>query len=267
MAGFLLDLRIALLNLVEHRRRTIFLGAAIAVATCAFVVMSALSAGVVQSVLETATALSTGHLNVGGFFKVTAGQVAPLVADYPRLSTVIEKSTPELELAVVRGRGLAKVISDQGSFETAIYGVDIAREPKLQRSLSLLSGSMEGLAEPNAIMIFDAHAKKLGVRVGDALTITAQTPRGAANTVDCHVVAVARDVGMLSQWSVFVPNDVIRALYQLNAQTAGVIQLHLKPEHLQELPAVAARLRKGLARAGYRIMPADTRPSWMKWQA
>ena len=73
------DLTIAWRSLVQHRRRTAFLGTAIAAVTALLVLLTGLSTGVEETRIDTATTLSTGHLNVGGFFKVTAGQAAPHV--------------------------------------------------------------------------------------------------------------------------------------------------------------------------------------------
>ena len=43
--------------------------------TALLVLLNGLSTGVRETMIDTATTLSTGHVNVGGFFKVTAGQV------------------------------------------------------------------------------------------------------------------------------------------------------------------------------------------------
>ena len=110
---------------------------------------------------------------------------------------------------------------------------------------------------PGTILLFDAQAKKLKVKVGDAITISAQTTRGVANTIDCRVVAVAEDVGLLSAWNVFVSNDSLRALYQLRPDVTGAIQIHLKPQYVNDLGPLAARLRGSLERAGYRVMEPD----------
>ena len=107
MFSFFVDARIALLNLVEHRRRTIFLGAAIAVVTMLLVLLTALSTGVRQTLIHSATTLSTGHLNIGGFYKVTPGQAGPVVTDYQKVLEVAKKTLPEMDYAVERGRGWA----------------------------------------------------------------------------------------------------------------------------------------------------------------
>ena len=69
MSSFLLDLRIAVLSLFEHKRRTYLLGAAIATVTALLVLLNGLSAGIRHTLIETATTISTGHLNVRRIFQ------------------------------------------------------------------------------------------------------------------------------------------------------------------------------------------------------
>jgi putative ABC transport system permease protein len=140
MGALILDFRIALMNLIEHGRRTIFLGGAIAVVTSMFVLLGALSNGISHALVDTATTLSSGHLNVGGFYKITAGQAAPLVAEYPKLRELVTKSVPEIDFMVVRGRGWGKLVSDQGSMQAGIGGIDIAQEPNFKSVLKIERG-------------------------------------------------------------------------------------------------------------------------------
>ena len=260
------DFRIAGRSLLQHKRRTLFLGAAIAAVTALLILLNGLSAGISETMVRTATTLSSGHVNVGGFFKVTAGQSAPVVTDYKKVLAVVKSSVPELEFAVQRGRGWAKLVSDSGSMQAGISGIDIADEPEFKKILSIVSGNIDDLAQPGTILVFEDQLKKLGVKVGDALTISAQTTRGVANTIDCRVVAIARDVGLMSKWNVFIPSVSLRALYQLNASSTGAIHLHLKKEAQADAPGVAARLRVSMEKAGYRVMEADPRAFWMKFE-
>jgi len=266
MSSLLVDFRIAWLSLLEHRRRAFFLGAAVAAVTALLVLLNGLSAGIRVTLIDTATTLSTGHLNVGGFFKVTSGQAGPVVVDYEKVRETVVKAMPELDFTVERGRGWGKVVSDTTAIQAGIGGIDIQREGSFKSVLRIKSGNLDELSQPNTILLFEAQVKKLKVKVGDAITISAQTTRGVANTIDCRVVAVAEDVGLLSQWNVFVSNDSLRALYQLRPGTTGAIQIHLKPRFQKDLGPLAARLRSSLEKAGYRLMAPDPRPFWMKFE-
>jgi putative ABC transport system permease protein len=257
-------LLISFMNLVEHGRRSSFLGAAIAAVTCLFVLLTALSSGIRHTLLETATTLTTGHLNVGGFFKITSGTAGPIVTDYQRIAELVQRELPEVDYIVQRGRGFGKLVSDRGSTLAGMSGVDVAAEPGLRDVLQVFEGELSDLAQPNTILLFEQQAKRLDVRVGDALTISATTSRGVANTIDCRVVAIARDAGLLSTFNVFVSAASLRALYQLRPDVTGVLQVYVKPQHLSELAPVAERLRTVLAAAGYRLLEPDPRAYWFK---
>src|SRR6185436_584130 len=159
---------------------------------------------------------------------------------------VAQKAIPEMAFAVQRGRGWAKIISDTGSMQLGVTGIDITSEPKFASVLHLTSGKIDDLAQPGTILIFDNQAEKLGVKVGDALTISAPTTRGTNNTIDVRVVAIAHSLGLLSSWNCFVPIQSLRALYQLNQDSTGVVQIMLERDDLKRIPAIAGRLRQAL---------------------
>lgn len=267
MANIFLDFRIALRNLFQHRRRTFFLMTAIAGVTGLMVLLNALSTGISETMIRTATTLSSGHVNVGGFFKVTSNQCGPVVTEYAKVVDLVEKNVPEMQHWVHRGRGWAKLISDSGSIQAGVTGIDITNEPDFKRIVQIVSGNIDDLAQPNTMLIFESQVERLKVKVGDAVTLSAQTNRGAANTVDCRIVAIAKDMGLLSKFGTFVPVTTTRDLYQLRPDTTGAVQIYLKPQYVSEVSTVAARLRKTLEEAGYRVMDPDANPFWMKFQA
>jgi ABC-type lipoprotein release transport system permease subunit len=267
MSKLFVDINIALRSLIQHSRRTLFLGTAIGSVTALLILLNGLSTGIRETMIETATTLSSGHLNVGGFFKVTAGQAAPVVTDYRRALDVATKSLPEMAFAVERGRGWAKLVSDTGSMQVGVSGVDIRREPRFPAVLQITSGKLDDLAEPGTILLFENQAEKLNVKVGDALTISAPTTRGSNNTLDVRVVAVARGIGLLSMWNTYIPMASLRALYQLNQTSTGVIQIMLQERYVPRIPELAARLRIDLEKAGFRLMTPDPRAFWMKFQS
>jgi ABC-type lipoprotein release transport system permease subunit len=267
MSKLFIDLTIAFRNLVQHTRRTLFLGGAIAAVTMLLILLTGLSTGVRETMIESATTLSTGHVNVGGFFKITAGQAAPVVTDYAKIVDLVKREVPETQFVVQRGRGWAKVVSDTGSEQLGVGGVDIKNEPQFKSVLQIVSGNIDDLAQPGTALIFDNQAEKLGVKVGDALTYSAPTTRGTNNTIDVRVVAIAKSMGLLSTWNSFVPIETLRALYQLRPDATGVVQLMLKPAAVDHANEIAARLRTTLEKAGYRIMDPVSQAFWMKFQS
>lgn len=252
-------------SLMQHRLRSLLLGGAVAGVTALLVTLTGAFVGIRTTLLVSATTLMSGHVNVGGFYKSGPTTTAPVVTGYPKIREVIEREVPEADYVLQRGRGYAKLVSDFGSMQAGLNGIDITHEPGFRDVVRAVSGSVDDLAKPDSMLIFEAHAKRLGVKVGDRLTLVAPTFKGTNNTLDVTVVAIAADVGMLSMFSTFINADSLRRLYQLNDQATGVLQIHLKD--LTQMKAVQERLRRSLASAGYELIDPDPRPFFMKMDA
>jgi ABC-type lipoprotein release transport system permease subunit len=258
----LVDLEMAGRNLRQHARRNLFLGGALAAITALLVLLNGLTSGMEAAMMESAHTLLTGHVNVGGFFKVTSGSAAPLVGEYPKALATAREKVPELDYYTSRVRGWAKGVSETASMDLVLGGIDVDHEPGLPRVLRFLEGDLAALREPGTLLLFQAQAKRLKVKVGDVITISAPTARGVNNTADVRVAAVARDVGLLSSFSAFIEAGTLRALYGLNETTTGAIHLYLRDE--ADAPVVAARLRAAFAETGWRVMEPAAQPYWMK---
>jgi len=258
------DLLISSRNLARHTRRNLFLGGAIALVTALLVLLGSLTAGIREAMLDSATTIMTGHVNVGGFYKITSGMAGALISRYPEVLSDVRRHVPELSFVAVRGRGYGKAVAEQGSMNLVLAGIDVAAEPRFREVVQLQAGRLDGLREPGTILLFEDQAKRLGVGVGDAFTISAPTARGMNNTADVRVVAVAKSVGLLSSFHAFVPIGEIRKLYQLKPDNAGALHLFLKDP--TQAGRVAARLRDELAHDGWKVMDADPQPYWQKFQ-
>lgn len=270
--------QIAIRNLLQARRRTLFLTVAIGIVTMLLIMLSSLSAGISTNVVETATTLSAGHVNVAGFYKTFPTDSSPIVTDKTRLRALVAANTPNLDYVIDRHRGWAKVVSETSSLQVGLVGIDADQEQVLFEAVQLaptseyvdggtdeVEGSLQRLKEPNTALLFASQAKQLGVRVGDPLTIRGEMMRGGANTVDVTVAAVASDTGLLSSFSIFVPTQTILDLYQLKTDTTGAIQVYL--QDIDDSDEVAAHLRNVLSAAGYEVMEPDPRPFYMKFDA
>jgi ABC-type lipoprotein release transport system permease subunit len=255
---------IAVRNLAQHRRRTLMLGGAIAAVTALLVFLGCLSAGVKATMLKSATTVATGHINVSGFYKITAGQSAPLVTDYQRIEGIVKKALPDLDFTAPRGRGWSRLVSPEGSMQVGMAGLDLENEPRLPAVLKIKEGKLEDLKKPGTVLIFASQAKKLKVKAGDAMVFSVLTPQGVNNTVDVRVAAVAEDMGLMTSWNVFVPQATLRQLYQLNENSTGNILVYLKD--MSKIPQDMEILRKALTDSGYTVMEHDPKAFWMKFQ-
>jgi len=256
------DVLIAGRNLFRHTHRSLFLGGALAGVTALLVLVASLTAGIEEAMLVSATTLMTGHVNVGGFFKITSGSAAPLVSDYPKVLEEVLPRVRDLDYVAVRTRGYAKAVSELSSMDIVLSGVEVAKEPAFPRVVRPLEGKLEDLAQPNTILLFQGQADRLKVKVGDVITLSAPTSRGVSNTADVKVAVVARNVGILSAFSAFIEKGTLNQLYGINDTTTGALQIYLKRP--KGAAALARDLRAHLAQAGWRVMDPDPEPYWMK---
>lgn len=255
---------IAWRNLTQNRRRSLLVGGAIASVTVLLVLLTSLSNGVQDTMLRAVTTASTGHVNIGGFFKITSGMAAPVVSETPRLIEIARREVPEAESVVDRLRGWGKVVSPKTSLQLGMNGVDIAEETGLRETVRVASGNIDDLAAPDGALLFEAQATKLGVQVGDTLTLSTQTVRGAYNSLDVRVVAIAKDMGLLSSWNIFVNKALLREMFLFEPDASGAVQIYLKDA--TQSAAVAERLRRVLEEEGFRTMEPLSQPFWMKFE-
>jgi ABC-type lipoprotein release transport system permease subunit len=256
---------IAFRSLLQHRVRTFILGLAIAGVTAVLVTLTGAFVGIRSTLLVSATTLMSGHVNVAGFYKASASSGAPVVTNYKKIRTILDREVRELDYVVQRGRGWAKLVSESGSQQAGIGGIDITAEPGFRRVVQVKEGSLDELTKPNAMLIFESQAKKLGVHAGDTMTIVAPTFRGTSNTIDVNVVAIAADIGMLSSWNTFMNDQGLRQLYNLNDESTGALQLYLKD--IEQVKPVQERLRKVLAAEGFELLDPDPRPYFAKFDS
>jgi putative ABC transport system permease protein len=268
---------IALRNLLQARRRSLFLSIAMAIVTALLVLLNSLSQGVSNNLVTSATTLSAGHINVAGFHKTTPGDSSPIVTNKEPLRKLLLEKTPHLDYLIDRSRGWGKIVSETGSIQTGINGIDAAQEQTLFDTLQLayeddyaeggrheIIGDPGQLAERGSIMLFASQAERLGVLVGDSITIRAENPGGRTNTVDLVVVAVMRDMGIMSSFSVFVPTADLLELYQLAESTTGSYMLYL--DDIEQAKPVMAKLRTILSEAGYELMDYRPDPFFFKFE-
>ncbi len=277
MATVKMILLIATRNLWMARRRTLFLGVALSIVTTLLVVLMALSQGLSDNMIRSATTLTTGHINVAGFFKSTATDSAPLITNTSKLKETVKQAIPEVDYVVDRGRGFARVTSETGALSSLLAGVDITQEPQLLEVIEpapqnlykeggseQVLGHPKDLSKPDSAIIFATQAERLEVEVGDKITLRTQSFTGQANTVDVTIVAIARDIGLLSNFSIFVPSEVLCELYQLKPDTSGAVQIYLKD--IDDSRVVMARLREVLEGEGYELMEYQPAPFFAKFE-
>lgn len=267
---------VAFRNLIQARRRTLLLGSAIAFVSLLLLVLLSISKGVSDRLIEASTLTSTGHVNVAGFYKQRSNSATPLITDREKIRALVQENISGLALVTDRARGWGRLIGPGGSFNTGLNGlileesaflkeVKLAEQSEYKKDgTNKILGKIENFGAPNTILIFAGQAKKLGVDVGDTLTFITEANGGQANSVDLTVAAIARDMGFLSNFSVFVPRQTVLDLDRRGPDTTGAVWVYLKD--ISRANEVRLQLEGVLRKAGYTLLEHDPRPFFFKFQ-
>lgn len=267
----------AIRNLLQARRRTLLLSAALGFVSMFLVLLLSLSQGVTDTMIRSSTVLYTGHVNVGGFYKAKTTDAWPLVRNAAELRGIVEQNAEDVDYIIDRLRGWAKLVSTTSSMYASLSGIDVDEEGVFLDKIQMANeseykkdgknapvGDIHELAEPNTVMIFAAQAKRLGVGVGDAITLSAETEGGTTNTMDVRVVAIAKDIGFMSNWNAYLSKAAIRQMYQLADDISGAVLVYLHDPN--RAAAVMEKLRGALLASGYTLMDHQASPFWMKFE-
>ncbi len=272
---------IAVRNLIKNKTRTMVLGGAMASVAFILTVLLSLIQGIRGTMIKNGTALMTGHVNVAGFYKISPSSASPLITESEKLLEITKEALPDADFIIDRMKAYGKIISESDSMQVPMWGIDIKQEAKVLGRLELASisdywtteelknqtdrieGNLNELEKRGTLVLFAQQAKKLKVHVGDMVTISMPTQRNINNTMDLRVVAVLKDLGLLSQFSLFIQMDDAKEIYQLKPTTTGQLMVFLK--NLNEVPAAEEKLRKVFSEKGYRILEKESQPFFMKF--
>ena len=257
-------LLIAIRSLFKQRRRTMLLGGAIISVTALLVLLGSVGNGIRHTMLNAGSAMITGHVNVGGFYKITAGQAIPAIVKRDQLLKDVKEIVPEAKQVLDRRRGWGKVVSESDTVMSALVGIDARDEHELAAVISIVEGDFADLSVGMKIMLFQKQAERLGVKVGDQVTLSAPIMKGQRNSVDVEVAAIAKDMGLISIMSSYVTKPCIAELYQMAQDTTGVVFIYLDDPYDSE--DIEANVRAGLLQKDYRIMDRQEGAFYRKFE-
>lgn len=255
----------AVRNLLQARRRTTLMCIALVSVTMLLVLLMALSAGLSDSMITTATTLAAGHVNIGGLYKAKSTDVLPIMSGAGEVQKIVEANTPNLDFILDRHRGWVRIVSPTGSMQALGWGIDAEKEERFLRTVRVVDGELAHLRDPHTVLLFGFQAKKLGVKAGDQITLTVETANGTRNTTDLTVAAIGEDKGLLTSWSIYFPRADFLELYRFQPDTTGELMIYLKD--LRGADATVAHLGKVFREKGYRLEHYDPRAFFLKLEA
>lgn len=241
-------LKIAFRNVLRNKRRTLLNVFMIAGGVSALIVFNSFVLSVINGLRDVTIKTQTGHLQVAtpGYWSKTARTPKEaLLNDYTKIQKRISKH-PRVKSA--SGRLTFFGLISKGDQSTSAQGMsfDPQMDGNLGRSYQFVSG--HGFKSANAfeLAIGSGLAANLGTRVGDRVTILANTYDGVVNALDMEVVGIfTTSVSSIDDRTFILPLKMAQKL--LDTQRVEKIVVNLKDT--EETDEVMEYLEKDLGRS------------------
>ncbi|MBL4868684.1 MAG: ABC transporter permease [Pseudomonadales bacterium] len=268
---------IAFRSLLQAKKRSFLLGSAIALVTMLHVLLLSISNGYLQGLVDGATSVAAGHINVTGLYKYKSTTMYPLLKDSSAVRNLIADELDDVTHVLERNSIVGKMIGEKRTIFLFLQGIDLKKEAKLKEVLTLAKeskykkggraevlGSFEALelGVENGILLFANQAEQLGVTVGDSINFQVQTLSGL-NVAELRVVAVAEDVGMISSFFTFATRATVQNAMYLGENVSARILVYI--EDREKAPEALEKLRRRFSQEGYEMTDYEASSLIRRW--
>jgi putative ABC transport system permease protein len=248
------NLKLALRNVLRHRRRSGLAIGAIAFGTVAMLLAGGFIEWIFVNFREYAIHSHFGHVQVtrDGFRQ--GGQTAPFSYILPDNSPALRQigDDPRVRLVTPRLSFNGLISAGDTTLSFIGEGVDASKETALSEAMTLSAG--EGLAadDPAGAILGEGLAANLGVKPGDTVVLLATTSSGATNAVEVRVRGTFFTVTKAyDDAAVRVPLALAQRLLRVKGAHAWVVLLR----HTDDTASVAELLRRKLEGQGFELTP------------
>lgn len=164
-------LQIAWRNVLRARRRTFITLTLSTISTAFFIFYVAMMDGSYAKIFRDSVEIYPGYVQVTGKAYRDDPGYEHLIFDAKKVEEAI-KTTPGISLYAERFEGFALYASDENSIGGMFAGIDPQKEKSLSRvSKAMLKGEYLAPGDTNRLLIGSDFAKRLGVGVGDTVSI------------------------------------------------------------------------------------------------
>ncbi len=233
--------KIAVRNLLRHRRRSTIAITSVGFGITALVVASGMSEWMFFDFREATIESQYAHIQVARPGFQEDGRSDPFRYLLPHdVAAMGAESIPHLRNIAPRLMLTGLVSRGDATVSFIGEGIDPANDLKGDRALRMLQGEKLAPSDKNEILLGQGLATLLGAGVGDKVVLLVSTPRGGLNAVEGKVQGIFASVSKAYDDSaLIVPIHVARSL--LKVEGAHTWRLYL--DNTRYTDAVAARLR------------------------
>jgi putative ABC transport system permease protein len=234
--------RLALRNIVRHRRRSVITLAVIVFGIVGLILFGGYKTVTFQNLRESTIRGRLGHLQIHRLGSSDHQSQKPLeygLDETRTLRSAIE-SDPRVQMTTVQIT-LTGLISNGERSETFIATAVEPDRDRRMRAYRIVRGEQLPLDEPDGVIIGGGLAATMGVNPGDYLTLMTTTVHGSLNAIDVRVAGIfSSGVKELDARAVRIPLATAQQLLQTSRVEKVLVFLH----RTEDTGSVRARLEQ-----------------------
>lgn len=220
-------LKLALRNLSRQKKRTILLGSAIAFGIMIVTIINGFAGAFIDNISENFANLAAGHVFVQGVEKSASGRESEIIRDDSLLMQAIKDAGIPAKYISKRSSVEASLTFASKQARTTIDGIDFANETYLPDRLLFVSGGMEGMKDPEGLIIAEPIAKRLDVRVGDRVLAQVRTVSGQQNVAEFAIAGITVDTGILGSMAAYANKGYVNQLLNIGPTDYQLLGIYL----------------------------------------
>lgn len=239
-------------NLLRQKRRNLFLGAGIAFGMMILVIANSFSHGMVDVVVNDLVAYGYGHLVLGG---TSGNQAFWIFRDGAAIKRIVDETIPKKDrIRVIENLSVSVRVIGHGESDNLWISGYTPQNQKTKadffynKNLSITQGNFQDYYRKDIeypIILFEAEAKALNVKLYDKLLVTFPMVTGQIQTAQLTVVALAKSTISMMNLTSFMEISRAKQLFGYKPWESASLQITLKNPK-QNAKQYANLLRKKL---------------------
>jgi len=237
-------LRLAWRNAQRSVRRTALTASAVTVAAAALVFGQAYVRGAIGNMVDTFARTESGHVRVRREGFTARERSLPAHLSVPGVAALARDlaALPGVRTVLPRIRTFALVDGAGANRPGLLLGLDLALEADFWRPQAMVVSGRLPFADRAEVLAGEGIARKLGVGVGDSLTLLVQTAYRSLSGLRVAITGLARSgMAYLDNAMLIVPLDQAQAMLDLEG---GATELLVYGADKDDAPTLAAAVRE-----------------------
>lgn len=242
--------KLAFRNIFRDRLRTSLTLTAIATGVIAIIISGGFIEDVFIQLRESTIHSRLGHVQIFRQGYLEYGQREPLsyMIDQPEIILNTVRSIPHVQVVTMRVNFSGLANNGRADLPIIGEGIEPDKEAQLGTAITIISGRSLRDSDKFGVMIGEGVAAALHLYPGSFITLMANTPEGALNTLECEIIGVFRTFSKeYDDRAVRIHSSAAQELLFTESAHSVVVLL----DNTQKTDKVTATIKAALAEHGY----------------